>query len=783
MNKLTFGILIGGLLSIGGSAHAELVINEIMQSNIDCLMDEMKEFPDSWVELYNAGTETENLAFYALSVSPKKKKVFNLPARQVAPGEYVVVYCDKEETGLHASFRLESGNDGELYLWKNGGIIEQYTGMKKQPSPNVAWGRQTDGSETIGYLLTPTPGSANCGRIANDVLGDPVFSKEGIVTDTPLTVELSLPEGAPEGTVIRYTLDGTEPTASSTIYRSPLNIEETLTVRAALFKDGEITPRSVTHSYIFLGREMTMPIVSVVTNGDYFYSDELGIYNYDNNNLNVQNDWRRPINMELFWKPGEKSVLNQLCETRVKGGSSRQRPLKSLVFYANKRFGEKRFNYEFFPEDAPGLKDWKSFEMRNAGNDYRHLYMRDALVQRNMGRRVDLDWTPWQPAILMINGEYKGILNLRARSNEDFLYTFYNGLEDVTVVENWIEVKEGEDQQLIDFINFYSEPHTYEEFDSVMDVSEFCNMMVLECFHNNLDFPGNNIIMWRNIAEGSRWRWIMKDIDYGIGIPGTPATYPYLTWLHTPGFDDYYTWANLEPHTRLFRNLMDTEKFRNMFIDRTAVYMGDFMNGPVINSDMDVMLNQVLYEMPFHHELNPSLNDYADEIEHAKAWGDQRTEFYYSHFAEFYGLGAPVPVTVDKERTDKVSISINDIPLNRRWFDGKYFTGRELRLNGTNEETGLPVDKWIIKTEGAEPAQTELPGASVSYTIPQGATAITITSVCDGSGVGTIEADDIDMSAPYDVYTIDGRRISGDTSLPAGIYILKQGSKTRKIIK
>ena len=32
-----------------GPTH--VVINELMQSNIDCYMDDMKEFPESWVEL------------------------------------------------------------------------------------------------------------------------------------------------------------------------------------------------------------------------------------------------------------------------------------------------------------------------------------------------------------------------------------------------------------------------------------------------------------------------------------------------------------------------------------------------------------------------------------------------------------------------------------------------------------------------------------------------------------------------------------------------------------
>lgn len=35
-----------------------LIINEIMQSNIDLIMDDLNEFPDSWVELYNPGPDT-----------------------------------------------------------------------------------------------------------------------------------------------------------------------------------------------------------------------------------------------------------------------------------------------------------------------------------------------------------------------------------------------------------------------------------------------------------------------------------------------------------------------------------------------------------------------------------------------------------------------------------------------------------------------------------------------------------------------------------------------------
>ena len=50
---------------VTGSAKAQLIINEIMQSNVDCLLYN-NQYPDSWVELYNAGKATEKLSEYKL---------------------------------------------------------------------------------------------------------------------------------------------------------------------------------------------------------------------------------------------------------------------------------------------------------------------------------------------------------------------------------------------------------------------------------------------------------------------------------------------------------------------------------------------------------------------------------------------------------------------------------------------------------------------------------------------------------------------------------------------
>ena len=89
-----------------------LVINEIMQSNVECTMDDIKEFPDSWVELYNPTDVAINLKDYKISNKNKEKKAWQLPDKTVAAKGYILVYCDKEgkeDNRLHTDFRLESG--------------------------------------------------------------------------------------------------------------------------------------------------------------------------------------------------------------------------------------------------------------------------------------------------------------------------------------------------------------------------------------------------------------------------------------------------------------------------------------------------------------------------------------------------------------------------------------------------------------------------------------------------------------------------------------------------
>ena len=708
-------------LLIATTARGQLVINELMQSNVDCVMDDLNDFPDSWVELYNPGSSNEDLQNYKIGLTANPDEAYQLPQQVVAVGRYVLICCDEEAKDLHTDFRLESGKGGAVYLFKNNSIVDQLTDMAKQPAPNIAYGRAQDGSSTWGYELTPTPNAANSGGVTDKILGQPVFSEGGKVFSDNRTINLtiSLPEGTPENAEIRLTYDGTEPTATSPRYSSPIVFSSNRIIRARIFCDGWISPPSVTHSFIKFSRDITLPVVSIVTNNKYLNDSKIGILSdntYSDGSKNYEHNWRRPINFEFFDQPGQESALNQLGETRVMGGASRGCQLKSMVIFANKRFGKKHLKYEFFPTQRPNSTKFKSIQLRNAGNDFDYLYMRDAIIQRTMAQNADLDWQAWSPAIVYINGTYKGILNIRERSNEKNIYTNYDGLTDIDMIESWGTLVEGTKDNFSAFQDFYAEHgHTMAEYDELMDCKEFINLMAMNLFYNNQDFPGNNIVMWRPRAEGGRWRFVAKDTDFGLGLYGSSATYKTIEWLYNPNYDGNRAWANQYQHTRLFRRLMEDADFKREFIDRCAIYMGDFMNTKGTREVWDPMYERIKTEYPYHRELvNKWWPNYTEELNNARAWLVNRVPSFYQQLADYYQLGTPTALTInqslDDDHCQASQIDFNGVTLTKSVFDGKFFQGRAITLEGQCDNGTEAISGWSVN-------RVESNGSTTSFTV------------------------------------------------------------------
>ena len=799
--------------------HAQLVINEIMQSNIECTMDDIHEFPDSWVELYNPTDEAISLKDYQISNKNKVKKAWQLPDKTVAAKGYVLVYCDKEgleNNRLHADFRLESAKGCTVYLFKdkNAEPVDSLPyvdnkPMVKMPAPDVAFGRKTDGADEWGYQLTPTPGKANTGQTCNakQILGAPVFSESGRVVNygqKSISVELSLPEDAPKEAYITYTTDGSEPTATSKKYTEAFHITKSTAIRAKVFCEGWLSPLSTAQSYIFHARKMTVPIFSIQTDDRYLNDKEIGLFANNNSKEDKKtHDWRRPVNVEFFPVEGEPSAINQPGETRIQGGQSRSNALKSMVFYANKRFDpdHKRYSYEFFPDQKPGVTEFKSFSLRDGGNDFGDLYFRDLIIQRTMGPNVDLDWQAGHTAVLYINGEYMGMLNIRERSNEDNIYSNYDGLEDVDEIEIahekennqdlFIEeLKEGDDVFYQAFKEFYSQKgHTLAEYEEWMDVSEYLNIMVMNLFYGNIDFPGNNIVFWRpnddaKVDLPKRWRFIVKDTDFGLGLYGRKSDYNTIDLLYNPSEHSGDNWAFTEPATRLIKNMLEDKDILKMFIDKCCVYMGDFMNAKGTGATIDAIKAEALEEFVAHRAKYPtwggsSRDEINNKFNDAKKWlagyteqgwwGQSttylpRTDYFLQHMSSQWKLGTAVKLTINKTEQD-VAITVNGIKLSGKTFDGKFFPNRELVITGTAPE-GKVVTGW--KLSGGK--NEEIAGSEL--TLNMTSSALTIEPILgDASGINDISANPAKSEAIYDLM---GNKV--ETPMSGRIYI-RSGKK------
>lgn len=822
------------MLMVSGTTRAQLVINELMQSNVDCLM-ENNQYPDSWVELYNAGKNTEKLSEYKLGQTQKSGEASSLYSsnggwggwwgwggssdKEIKPGERVLIFCDGESGNQHTTFNLETGKGCMIYLFKNNSIVDQLPdSLKKQPSPNIAYGRAKDGGDEWGYQLKPTPGAANSGGVCSHkhILDDPLFSVSGKVfrEGEEFSLSINVPEGAPEGTKVAYTTDGSEPTSSKSYASATINITKSTVVRAKLVCSGWLSPRSVTQSYICMDRDVTLPVFSLTTDKKHFYDNSTGIL-ASGNVTDKNKEWRRPVNVEFFDNDVslDSSVINQLCETRVSGNWTRRFPLRTLAVYAKKRFGTKHFKYEFFPELRPGSADFKSVLLRNSGNDFPYLYSRDAIIQAQMAKHCDVDWQAGRPAIIFINGEYKGMVNIRERSNDDGIYSNYDGLEDIDMVENWGELKAGSQQHWNDFNSFKNSTHTYDQWCKQLDVDEFMNVMIANIVHCNLDFPGNNICFWRPTASGGRWRVQMKDIDYGLGIYDRATNtntsdimngdvykikvdYDYIKWLYTPSMDSHYNWGNGSNSTALFRNLMSATQFKNDFLDRLAIYMGDFLSFQQTWEDTWEPWSQAIEEEIKHHRelYGLSAGGYQTELEKAKTWLQKRIPYVYQHEQSYYKLGAVTPMTInvpndeeavedadeaedlaDWKSPNSMNLTFNGVKLSRNYYDGKFFVNRAVSLEADD------IEGWEITEvySTGDPVKQTVVGNTLSYKIPTGCKGVSIATLTTIDAIDDIALDDLSDESTQQVYDMSGRRVTG---LQSGVNIIKTRKGTKKVL-
>ncbi|GAG11791.1 unnamed protein product, partial [marine sediment metagenome] len=226
--------------------------------------DEDGDFSD-WIEIHNPTGAAINFGGWYLTDNAGDLRKWQFPSIQLDPDAYMVIFAsDKDRTDpgseLHTNFRLNGGGEYLGLVQPNGSTVAHHYSPEFPPqTADISYG--IIGPGELRYFSIPTPGAPN----SESMCESPQFSRRGGTFTAAFFMELTVE--SPDA-VIRYTLDGSPPTASSTGYVAPIAVTNTTQVRARAFETGLSPGPIVSETYILLAADVQsftsdLPIIIV----------------------------------------------------------------------------------------------------------------------------------------------------------------------------------------------------------------------------------------------------------------------------------------------------------------------------------------------------------------------------------------------------------------------------------------------------------------------------------------------------------------------------------------
>jgi len=520
--------------------------------------------------------------------------------------------------------------------------------------------------------------------------------------DDPITVEVVFSED--------FRLANKTTTVHPPYYFPDAPLPVATVVRARAFADGMLSSNTVTHSYFLQQNEShqyTLPVISIAIQEDMLFDYNHGIYTpgvdadqWRLNNPDSPYTWpfpgnyrRRgdeveyPAHIELFDPASGNREFSQQIGLRIHGGATRAFPLKSFRIYARNAYSHSHLYYPFF-ENRPH-NAYRRLILRNSGNDFPtsvdpwseyETMFRDAAIQTIMNH-MHLETQSYQPAVVFLNGEYWGILNIRERLDRHFLGRVYGvDPDNLDILTGKDAVEEGSNAHYVSTLS-YIEQHGlqgdqhYDFIKTRFDIENFIDYQIANIFANNTDWPGNNIDFWR-LRTGSyqpdspyghdgRWRWLLFDTDFGFGLRGGADSYRFNTLAFATA-DDGPGWPNPPWSTFLLRSLLENNNFKNHFINRFADQLNTGLSADRTTEVILSMKDRIEEEIEAHLArwgYPDHLETWEENVGVMLDFANYRPYYQRNQIQEFFNLDGKISVQLDVENQLKGHIRINTIEI------------------------------------------------------------------------------------------------------------------------
>jgi len=559
-----------------------VVINEFAASNGSGLSDGDGRSPD-WIELYNGGAEPVSLAGWYLTDDEANLQKWPFPPETILPaGDYLVVFASAKPVEdyvdrhgfLHTNFAIDKDGEYLALIGPDGSVVHDFAPAFTPQETDISYGMWQG---ECRYFGLPTPGRANQEPYLG-LVAKPSCSPARGFYDQPF--ELRICCDTPDA-VIRYTLDGSEPSESTRrIYQpnKPLVISTTTQVRSRATRTGWRSSAVTTHTYIFVDDVAHQPTRPAGWPTDWGYSSDAGAivpadYEMDSRVVdstlpgysvrdalldiptvsismplddfigeadgiyaNPQSRWERKCSVEYICPDGSEGFQHD-CKIEVHGNASR-RPYRmqkhSLRLTFTSQYGPPKLEYPLFPDsevekfnqlvlracftDSWGLVSWSSSRYRPNDSQYiRDVWVKDSL--RDMGQPS----SHGKFVHLYVDGLYFGIHNLTERVGEDFFASHLGGEP-----EDW-EVNEDLSSSGVRWRAMLSvDPSTpagYAEIQDYLDVENFADYMLLHFYADAEDWPHHNGYAAANPISGDgKFRFFVWDQEIVLDYHGRAAS-------------------------------------------------------------------------------------------------------------------------------------------------------------------------------------------------------------------------------------------------------------------
>lgn len=661
-------LLLTLIVLAGFHVRGQVVINELCASNGDLIYDpDYFEFP-AWIELHNKGTAAVNVGGYYLSDKSTNPTKWRIPTgTTIAPKGFLLIWCDERNVRLHTNFNLDADGEDVVLSDASGKEIDRV--IFPSQYMNIAYGRTVDGGTTFGYLTSPTPGNANVPKSATVRLEAPAFALQPGRFSAPQSLTITKPNTNAE---VRYTLDGSEPTANSTLYTAAVQIPKTTVVKAKAFLDGYLPSATSVATYFINEHAFSLPVISLSTKPAYLNDSRIGIYvdgtngvagNCQDRRVNWNQNWDRHAVFEYF-KDGKKA-LEQDVDIRIGGACSRNNPQKSLAVKARDKYGSKIIEYKFF--DGKDISKFGGLMLRNSGNDFWYTAFRDGLLQSIPVGKMDVDYMEYQPAIVYINGNYWGIMNIREKIDADYIESNYAvDRDDLDLIESNSYAIEGSNQHYNMYLDSLqkidlSSPEAFSLITRYIDVQEFINYLTVELYVANTDWPGNNVKFWRQRSNNGKFRWILWDLDFGFGLYPDQSwpTHPTLEFATDPSKTD---WPNPAWSTLHIRLLLQNPEFRNKFIQTMTTSLETTFHPDRVIQMINSYQSKIRPEMPYHAQRwQINMGNWTWSIDQMRLFATQRNDYMKNHINNFFGLGGEVRLSIETFPASTGTVTLNGV--------------------------------------------------------------------------------------------------------------------------